>query len=79
MSLCWLDTQAVPCSAFMLLANELGRDVVQVSIGRDVCRGLTAVGERHCVNYKHLLKKDDLSERQHCKKSAGVSAFLPVQ
>lgn len=54
-----------------------------MNLGGMLCRsalaGMSAVGERHCVNYEHLLKKDDLSERQHCKKSAGVSAFLPVQ
>lgn len=57
LSLCCLDTQTVPCSVFMLLANELRRDVVQVSIGRDVRRELTATGERHCFNYKHIFEE----------------------
>lgn len=56
--LCRLYTQTVPWSAFMLLANELQRDVVmQVSVSRDVYRDLTAMSERHCVKYKHLFEE----------------------
>lgn len=56
--LCRLYTQTVPWSAFMLLANELERDIVmQVSISRDVYHDLTALSSRHCVKYKLLFEE----------------------